>query len=206
METHRNNLKQTTMRKLELKDICLYIPYELYLQVETNDGIFTGQFNGYDNNGNISISLGMRCVYGRIEDENIKPYLYSMDWLTKPITHKGETFVPIVELAKINWLISPKDINEYTLQNGDNGYGVYFNYKPYKDKTRCFFFQVYKDGQFQAFSTHINSTSDRSNTAKHCAINVKQVMEKLYEWKFDVNNLIPQQLAIPVTEEFNPYK
>lgn len=33
-----------------------------------------------------------------------------------------------------------------------------------------------------------------------------RAVEKLREWKFDIFELIPNNLAVPVTDEFNPYK
>jgi hypothetical protein len=33
-----------------------------------------------------------------------------------------------------------------------------------------------------------------------------RTIQKLYEWKIDIHNLIEKGLAIAVTEEFNPYK
>lgn len=34
-------------------------------------------------------------------DEFIKPIMYSLDYLTKPIVHDGEEFVPLMKLSKI---------------------------------------------------------------------------------------------------------
>lgn len=153
----------------------------------------------HQENGEITYSSCSGC----------RPILRPLSDYTKEITHKGyndnKPFIPLVELAKINWLISPKILNEYNVQNGDNGYGVWFNYKPYRGKERCFYFQIYKDGQIQAFSTHINSLSDKSNTAKHCAVCVIQIMDKLHEWHFDTRNLIASGDAIS-TDQTNPYE
>lgn len=143
--------------------------------------------------------------------EAIKPILRPLSDLTKEITHAGynenQPFIPLVELAKINFLISPKSNNDYILQNGDNGrgYGVYFNYKPYRERERCFFLQVYRDGALQAFSTDVKSHSDKSNTARHCGVKAKEILNLLYLWHFDTRNLIEKSEAIS-TDEVNPYE
>lgn len=182
------------MRKLELKDICSYLPYGLYLQVEAEDGLFVGQFNGYDNNGNISVCCGMQCTYGRCEDDNIKPILRPLSDLTKPITHKGETFVPIVELAKIN---EP----EYTsIEINDKG-RVFIN-TPYVENMTM----VYDSINAIFLNLTIRKDGAYRLETNRAARNQQPLFDKLSEWLFDYRDLICQGLALPVTEEFNPYK
>lgn len=167
------------MRKLELKDICSYLPYELKCKYRDEDTIWTinplAIETDYEN-----------CVlqlFHLVEtDGECKPYLYSMDWLTKEITHKGETFVPIVELAKI--LLSEMIINRY------NGSSVFLIHPI--SRTQYLFSY---DKEHNRFLYDNNSFP-----------NYHIVFDKLSEWHFDFRGLIDADLALPVTEEFNHYK
>jgi len=85
-------------RKLELKDICGYLPYGLkriYLEE-----IFFGTITKYDN---VSFN-GNKTIY-----RNYKPILRPITDLYHQITHNGKELVPICEMAKMvcdfNWVI-----------------------------------------------------------------------------------------------------
>lgn len=75
--------------KLELKDVCGYLPYDLC--VECNDT--HAKIIGFD-------EYSLLIEGGYIYMGDAKPILLHMSDLTKEITHKGKKFVPIVELAK----------------------------------------------------------------------------------------------------------
>ena len=78
------------MKTLELKDICGYLPYGL-MQKHYNDvcsfTIATQSCMGKDVFHEMPIRFG-------------KPILRPMSDLTKEITHRGEKFVPMVELGE----------------------------------------------------------------------------------------------------------
>jgi hypothetical protein len=80
------------MKTLELKDICGYLPYGL-MQKHYNDvcsfTIATQSCMGKDVFHEMPIRFG-------------KPILRPMSDLTKEITHKGEKFVPLLALDKLN--------------------------------------------------------------------------------------------------------
>lgn len=80
------------MRTLELKDICGYLPYGL-MQKHYNDvcsfTIATQSCMGKDVFHEMPIRFG-------------KPILRPMSDLTKEITHRGEKFVPLLALDKLN--------------------------------------------------------------------------------------------------------
>lgn len=91
--------------KLELKDVCGYLPYDLmcYCNKYPKEPV---NVTGLKNNGLFffgKIGNADICV------DEIKPIFRPMSDLTKEITHKGKKFVPIVELAKISfpkyWII-----------------------------------------------------------------------------------------------------
>ena len=78
------------MKTLELKDICGYLPYGL-MQKHYNDvcsfTIATQSCMGKDVFHEMPVRFG-------------KPILRPMSDLTKEITHRGEKFVPMVELGE----------------------------------------------------------------------------------------------------------
>lgn len=80
------------MKTLELKDICGYLPYGL-MQKHYNDvcsfTIATQSCMGKDVFHEMPIRFG-------------KPILRPMSDLTKGIIHRGEKFVPILALDKLN--------------------------------------------------------------------------------------------------------
>lgn len=175
------------MRTLELKDIAGYLPYGLNLRVVEDDEMHDGEFNGIDNSLNISITCGMYCAYGRVEDKNITPFLRPMPDLTKEITHKGKTFVPIVELAKASWgegdwSVKASDEDIYQCEVN----GVYFGW-------------IAED---RIFATATPLTTDTMILNNQIGL-----FDLLNEWLFDYRGLIAEGLAIDVnTLEDNPYE
>ena len=80
------------MKTLELKDICGYLPYGLrIMRSPTNVPV-------------VAELLDIRkdfTILGAGHIDTYRAVLRPMSDLTKEITHKGEKFVPLVELAKI---------------------------------------------------------------------------------------------------------
>lgn len=167
------------MVTLQLKDICGYIPYDLIGQSTVDKTL----------NRIISITKGdyneliriMPIEKGNdfpIHVSNIKPILYPIDYLYKPITHNGKEIIPIVELANLaekgEWELHIK----CTLNNHDD---VFF----------------YADGDF-VFYIEGN---------EHRRTNQLPLFDLCHELKIDIRGLIPQGLAMSVDEfEVNPYK
>lgn len=116
----------------------------------------------------------------------IKPYLRPLSFLTKEITHNGETFVPIVELAKI----AEKDhfVNsDLTVRSGKETHGVGW---------------IDENGTGYAFAycEEHNGFYLKSKPYTDLIVGSQQLLfQKLYEWKFDINGLIDSGLAIPIT-------
>ena len=142
--------------ELTIKELAPYLPYGLKCKIEVfGDNETIVGLEGLNHN-EVELSGVRKTVTEYFEYNEIKPILYPLDFLTKKITHNGETFVPINELSV------------YTRQQTENGksgfeWGI-INTFPYKD------------------------------------------ILQLLEWHFDIFNLIENNLAIPVTEDFNPYK
>jgi hypothetical protein len=87
-------------RKLEFKDICGYLPYDLHYQCEYLDGHI--KVDGYLNYKNLQ-DLMRNIAFDT-------PILRPLSDLYKTITHNGKEIVPIVELAEIagdekNWIL-----------------------------------------------------------------------------------------------------
>lgn len=148
------------MRNLQLKDICGYLPYGLIVPLNGNLYKIEEWRNDHLNNMIAKKVDAKGTLVFNFSHELIKPILRPMSNLTKEITHNGETFIPIIELAKISF---PKSSIFHV-----NGNEVYC-YNDHID-----FDYVYFD--------------------------------KLSEWMFDFRGLINENLALAVTEEFNPYK
>jgi len=97
-----------------LKIYSVLLPYELGLnienEVETDYTMFLGEMDSIMPGNAVLAGITKETSYmpecilytrndgeadGYIQIKNVKPILYSMDMLTKPIEHKGERFIPV---------------------------------------------------------------------------------------------------------------
>ena len=179
--------------KLELKHLASYLPYEL-------KGFCTDDLQGVEiMNGLQKISDSCIEVISDKEPMDLvyfKPILFPLSSLTKEITINGESFVPVKNLfelhhcgmrleERLKCFSFNKNKIEYDDFNCAITDGVYmFGYSNY--------------GGFQAIDT--------DEYKNYTVINQLELLMKLFEWKFDVFELIEAGLAEPVTEDFNPYK
>ena len=82
------------METLTLKELAPYLPYGL--KVIWSDGkidTINSKLSEKNNEEN-EVSLQLALYAFEIPHNYLKPILYPLDYLTKPITHNGETFVP----------------------------------------------------------------------------------------------------------------
>ena len=179
--------------KLEIKHLTSYLPYEL-------KGFCTDDLQGVEiMNGLQKISDSCIEVISDKEPMDLvyfKPILFPLSSLTKEITINGESFVPVKNLfelhhcgmrleERLKCFSFNKNKIEYDDFNCAITDGVYmFGYSNY--------------GGFQAIDT--------DEYKNYTVINQLELLMKLFEWKFDVFELIEACLAEPVTEDFNPYK
>lgn len=133
-------------------------------------------------------------LHENVHKEKFKPILHPLSDLTKPITHKGLTFVPAIKLAKIVADIHNNDFDsEWIIR--DNGMiicktpwdlhiSIYY-------KTETIMFSVY----------------DMWNRQENRTRNQFIAFQKLIEWHFDISGLIEKGEAIDVnTLDKNPYE
>ena len=120
------------------------------------------------------------------------PILHPLTDLTKEIEHKGERFVPIVELAKMNRFIEDSNANHIITDTGA------FIYKVYCDEYVDFAYDS-KHNCFSAF--------DKDSCVPILISNQLYLFLKLIEWHFDIAGLIEKGEAIDVnTLPENTYK
>lgn len=171
------------MRKLELKDIAGYLPYELHSQVFKNAVLI----NGYE-----LLKYSVMYYIGDYgEAARIKPILRPISDLYKTITHNGKEIIPIVELAEITVNVikteyrnSERTIVAYTEK------GAY--YLQYESLRLSRTFLPIGDIMDDSFSDEIPYL---------------RVLDFLNELKIDYRGLIDSGLAISVYDlPENPYK
>ena len=122
-------------------------------------------------------------------NKDYKPILHPPSDLTKEIEHKGEKFIPMVELARMAWkepLINKFKINNGTLWYNFDGDEYYFEFRPNKG------FLFARMTPYESFMPIDNQLG---------------LFQKLIEWHFDLFDGIKNNEAIDVnTLEVNPYK
>lgn len=177
------------MKEITLKEWSAYLPYGLICEVKDQGGIETDTLFGVYDSCELLFHNIVEFYQGF---ESVKPILYDLSWLTREITHEGETFVPIEKLLDIeseaNWSASDCLLTEI-------GVGEYW--VKLKGNEKSFVFGFNSDIQY--FYKHNQFGENQS--VKHQL----ELFNKLFEWKFNVFSL-PDELIVRVTEDFNPYK
>ena len=168
-------------QKLEFKDIAGYLSYDLnWIGIKAGTELTTKEISIYNYSlRSVEDIINKRC------SEN-KPILRPLSDLYKTITHNGEDFVPIVELAKIHRR-NPK-VKWWLNAVGD---------------AECLNFIFGYNAEANSFYCGLNDVD-----ASHCLVcNQYQLFHKLNEWKIDYRGLIDAGLAIDCnTLDINPYK
>ena len=164
------------MKEITLKEWSAYLPYGLKLWYEDNKDIYPLVVS----NNTVSIRGGFNI--NDVKSYNLKPILYDLSWLTREITHEGETFVPLLNLVDPN--------------------------KSDWDKMECLEFQAVPNiPQSQKWFKvkHLELGEVIQINPFNLEVLPHKVFQKLIEWKFNVFNL-PNELIVRVSEDFNPYK
>jgi hypothetical protein len=179
------------MKKLELKDIAGYLPYDLacvnedgYIEKihESNYGALLRYINSSESD---------------IIDYVMKPILCPLSDLCRTITHNSKEIIPIVECAKIcdniGWHLNDDPLLPPSAVHGrkkvhEGSYRVYF---------------MFKHGSFIAKVESGTQEPDSEISVK----NQVHLFDFLHELKLDYRSLIDSGLAIDAnTLENNPYK
>ena len=160
------------MKEITLKEWSAYLPYGLKFKTK----------RGFDTLSTLSDEL-INCDFEEYYSLNkVKPILYDLSWLTREITHEGETFVPLLNLVdpdKSDW-----------------------------DKMECLEFQAVPNipqSQKWLKVKHLELGEVIQINPFNLEVLPHKLFQKLIEWKFNVFNL-PDELIVRVTEDFNPYK
>lgn len=167
------------MKEITLKEWSAYLPYGLICEVKDQGRIETDTLFGVYDSKELLFHNIVEFYQGF---ESVKPILYDLSWLTREITHEGETFVPLLNLVdpdKSDW-----------------------------DKMECLEFQAVPNiPQSQKWFKvkHLELGEVIQINPFNLEVLPHKLFQKLIEWKFNVFNL-PDELIVRVTEDFNPYK
>lgn len=175
-------------RKLELKDIAGYLPYNAYLHYFKDEKIQIKPIVYFDKNaGYFATDMGTHrsCIY---EKHSPKLVLRPLSDLYRTITHEGKEEVPIVELAKISfknlkWSFEEGDVAARAVNpKGDT---VYFEHTSDGEKFKFYAPLKY---EYAPYKQHL-------------------LFDYLHSRMIDYRGLIKAGLAIDVnTIKNNPYK
>jgi hypothetical protein len=173
--------------KLELKHLSPYLPYGLRIRGNTH-----GEIAELTTLSDISVNIkGRSLSYGMWADIfEIKPILRPLSDLTKEIEHNEDSFTPIIELLQINHELVfnyriENELGKELFEHEINGGCIVWD-----DVNRRNAFTYSKEGLDHSFLWTYDGDE--------MTVNQYDLFQKLFEWHFDVFNLIPQDLAIDI--------
>ena len=170
------------MKTLELKHVAPYLAYGLkgitygYNKDKRISELQGVSFDSFVYEPELFIETKLTNITSRrrISISNFKPILRPLSQLTQEIEHNGGKFVPIVELLKIKnktWFKEHENTRYQEIDFNDS----------YNISSACFAYMATKNIEIW----------------KHDLKNQPYwIIEKLFEWHFDVFGLIEQKLAI----------
>jgi len=184
-------------RKLELKDIVGYLPYQLYC--------INPEFGNPDSPKEKTLEvIGMpdfrHIMLDLLDDEQyydeITPILRPLSDLHNTIVHNSKKIIPIVELAKMFY----KEQIYYKDFHFENGFGAI-------NRSEDGFISFNIDEKKRNFNAYSHSEGDFwFDTYDYDILNI-ELLDYLNELKIDYRGLIDSGLAISVYDlENNPYK
>lgn len=153
--------------KLELKHIVGYLPYETSV-------VCIGSFSTPKPIHKLNYGKGLGNINHILTSSRYKIALRPLSDLTKVIEVNGEEFVPIIALAKL-FFSAKSAVLEYKDILDAGAYGIQVSC--FYDEHRHAYYQIYGDIDLISHNEH-------------------RVIEKLYEWHFDIHGLIEKGLAI----------
>jgi len=206
------------MQKLQLKHLAPYLSYNLkvvkkldYHSEEWANGEICTVFQigkslfsleWYNRERGDIINIGVinsdqDNSVSNYEGDQFKPILRPLSDLITTINHQGAAFCPIIELARINDPNLPKNVSAETekwskVNSSFETAQHNANFEVDYDNGRCLFQFSYWE-KSQRFLLR-----DMTNSLPKGVGRQLEMFNKLFEWKFDVFNLIDQNLAIDV--------
>lgn len=177
--------------KLELKHLAPYLPYGLKVLRSRINGNERHTVRGMSAYNIFTQSDGTSLI----SIKKIKPILRPLSDLTNAITHDGNTFIPLLELANSNYYIESNLSNKFDLfqKNNDSYYIAYsskesinkyqFNVGTFDEKggDNNLYFRFYSHNNRER-----NHYSDITN------------YQNMFRWHFDVFGLIDKGLAVDI--------
>ncbi len=159
-----------------IEKIAPYLSYKLNCKYGAQFEHY-GILCGYDERYGIQIfgkDVPRINLYGHVKPELVKPIFKPLSMLTEEIIHNEQKFVPLLVLAA---MASTSDIDSWEIKNG---------------------MAVHKTGaQFYLSNDH-SWVYKNSNEWKDFGVASLQLnmFRKMYEWHFDINNMIRSNEAI----------
>ena len=174
------------MNKLTIEHLAPYVPYGLKVLVEEYGielvvGIHGNDIITTEDNAHFSA---------------VKPILRPLSYLTKEIEHNGEKFVPLVELFKLSRDNYQQEIKYHCVMATSQIQIEMLGFRNY-------FFGLYESDRdvrienglyFDCYSTDLVM----DNRIEEKILCQYSLFQKLFEWHFDVFQLIPQNLAVDI--------
>lgn len=185
---------EQSRRLLELKDIAAYLPYGLKGKLDNRNSEDPRPLYP------LNFVIARRCDKSgysyELGDEGLIPVLRPMSDLTKEIAHRGDKFVPMVEIGK---MLGYRNLERYE-HDGQVEYGWEVRYA---DDSQGYSFGWHdKTKSFGVWMDEIDQCAPYEINTMNC-----DVFDKFAEWLFDYRGLIPAGLAVDVnTLPENPYE
>lgn len=190
------------MEKLTIKEIAPYLPYGLQLKHDFKKVRYNGRNSPLEDWVMELEPSMLNCFI--LKDKRPfqrKPILRPLSDLTKEIMHNGETFVPLIEIAKSYEIIVNDD--DGFLENGkivwyeiledpndrdqpiDNECRFYFDVSKSIKGDHLIFQKIWEDSVMLVLNNQIQPFD-------------YQEMQKLFEWHFDVFDLLSSGMAVNI--------
>jgi len=176
--------------KITLEELAPYLPYGLKCQFSTGTIFEMGLFNNYRGQG-IETRTIDQCL-------DMKPLVHPLSQLTQEIEYNGQRFVPILELANMNYytkcnLIPKFDFVAHStrrLMCGIKG----------RDLSTCQFVLDRFDSNGGRKNIAFNMYVDYEHGTHRETFADLEMIKKLHEWHFDIYGLIERDLALPIED------
>lgn len=178
--SHENKNGNNANRLLAAALVAPYLPYKVMAYDERQENktdYIAGMYRG-----NLDFENWSPLDCGQIE--NYKLCLRPISDLVKEIEHDGVKFVPLVELAKIiHQKTDPNDLKCFSVMDNIGYYGIYCDWGIRFETNLMYYYEI-KSWYLKCNGTHM------------AMFDHYKLFQKLFEWHFDVFDLIPKKLAV----------